>query len=150
VAEAALRKGDWDRLGALFPPGRELPDEPLAAPVLACRARYRARAGDLNAAGADLNRALLLDGASATVRALAGNAFEAMGSVNDARKQWKRALFLLPAEEATLRQSILVRLARLEERQGVPSRALQLWAEILEVNPEHAEARRRMEELTDF
>ncbi len=139
----------WDDLARLLPPDRALPEQAAAAPLFAFRARARAAAGD----GAGARRA-----AAAAVRAgpddpvvlsLAADALETLGDGETARRHWTRALFLLAGRRSSdERLGIMVRLARLEEREGSPAAALRNWRSILELQPEHAEARRRIEDLT--
>ena len=150
VAARAVRQEDWQRLAELIPPERPLPDEPPAAAVLLDRARLRIERGDREGAQADIDRALDLAGEARTVRILAGEAYEALGRIEGARQQWGRALNELGSDQATLRRDILVRMARLEDRHGRPAAALRLWRSILDLDAEHVEARRRVDDLTNF
>lgn len=144
----ALRRGEPETLADLFPPSRQLPDEPAAAPALACRALAAALRQEPQSARSDLNRALELDGSSASVLALAGEVHLALGAPDEARRCWNRALFALAESARAPRLRLLLRLARLEQEHGEPAAALRLWRSVLEIDPDHGEARRRIEELT--
>jgi tetratricopeptide (TPR) repeat protein len=143
-----LRRGDPHALGALFPPSLRLPDTPAAAPALACRAVARAVDGARETARADLQRAHRLAADDASVLSLAGEAHLALGAYDEARRTWNRALYALADSAREPRQRLLVRLARLEQEHGEPAAALRLWRNILETEPQHVEARRRVAELT--
>ncbi len=150
VASAPLRRGDWDELERLLPPDRVFPDEPAAAPLLAYRARLAAERGDAEAAARDADRALALARSNHHVLVAAGDALEAAGDHDRARSVWNRALFELGDERAPMRRNVLLRLARLEDRYGRPATALRLWRSVLDVDPAHGEARRRVDELSGF
>lgn len=148
LAARAVRRGDVDSLEALFPPGSKLPEVAEAAPVLAYRARLHAARGDESAARADLERAASLGGDAPSVKILIGEAYEAMGRTEQARRQWSEVLFALPSDATGTRLRVLVRLARLESAHGEPAVALRLWRSVQELDPEHDEARRRIRRLT--
>lgn len=150
VASAPLRRGDWDELERLLPPDRVFPDEPAAAPLLAYRARLAAERGDAEAAARDVDRALALARSNYHVLVAAGDALEAAGNHDRARTVWNRALFELGEERDPMRRNLLLRLARLEDRYGRPAAALRLWRSVLDIDPTHREARRRVDELSGF
>lgn len=144
----ALRRGEPETLAGLFPPSRRLPDEPAAAPALACSALAGALAGDPDRARSDVGRALELGGDDASVLSLAGEVYLALGARDDARRVWNRALYLLADTARAPRIRLLLHLARLEQEYGEPAAALRLWRSVLEIDPDHEEARRGIEELT--
>jgi tetratricopeptide (TPR) repeat protein len=152
VAQVAHASRRWDELRRLLPPDRELPDVPAASLLYGYRARYRAELGDAPGARGDVDRALELRGDDVTTLSLAAETLERLGDTAGARRHWTRALFLVPAsgDDARRRLGILERLARLEEREDSPARALRRWRSVLELDPDHAEARRRVDELTGF
>jgi tetratricopeptide (TPR) repeat protein len=73
-----------------------------------------------------------------------------MGDVTRARKEWNRALHDLDPGQVSARRPLLLRLARLEDLHGRPGAALRLWQAVLEIDPDHAEARRRIDDLSGF
>ncbi len=148
VAALAIRQRDWDRLDHLFSEERELPDGPQAAGVLLYHARLLARRGDDEGALEEIERALRLNGSARRVQILAGQTYDAMGELDDARRQWNRALFGLPPGEKRTRRTLLFYLAQLEERRHQPAAALRLWESLLEIDPEHREARQRVNDLS--
>jgi len=148
VAATAVGQEDWAALELLFPEDRVFPDAPAAAPVLLYRARLRAELDDSLGARADIERALRLDPASSLVQVLAGEALLAIGAADEARRRWNRVLFSLPADNLDTRGNVLRRLARLEETHGEPAAARRAWRAVLEVEPDHAEATRRVRELS--
>jgi hypothetical protein len=150
VAARKVRDGEWDALEELLPRDRDLGDAPQAAPPLIYRARLKTARGDADGALDDIRRALAISGESNLVRILAGDAFEALGDYAAARRHWNRALFDVPPDETTTRRNVLARLARLEERHGRPAIALRHWQSVLELEPSHAEALRRVRALTVF
>lgn len=150
LAARASRARDWKALGTLFPDGRELPDLPAAAPALLYRARLKAARQDPEGARQDIDRALALDGDARLVQILAGEACESLGAVEEARRHWSHALFGLRPGDLATRQLLLLRLARLEDRHGQPAAALRLWQSLIQLDPGHAEARRRVDDLTGF
>ena len=81
---------------------------------------------------------------------LVGDAQHRLGSIDLARATWHRALFRLSSDRAAARVAILVRLARLEESTGRASVALRHWRAVLDLQPDHPHARRRVAELTGF
>ena len=95
-----------------------------------------------------MTRALELDGRTPAVRVLAGEAYAVLGQSVEARRQWNRALFGLPDSARDARVRVLRLLARLEDRQGEPASALRLWRSVLEIEPSHPEAQRRIAELS--
>lgn len=148
AVRASLRR-DWDALAALFPDGRSLPAEPGAARPLLHRARLLLARDDRAGASRDLERALSLDDSIST-RTLAGEVCEELGEHERARHLWRHALFSEAGREPGFRKRLLVRLARSEERTGSPAAARRYWGEILELDPGHAEASRRLDELTGY
>ena len=149
TAGAAFARRDWLALEALLPPGKLLPETAEAAPLHAWRASLRLHLEDAEGARADLARALTLsDGAS--TRLLAGEVFEQAGDFERARAEWNRALHTLGPGRGSMRSALLLRLARLEDRRGRPAAALELWRELLALDPAHREARRRIDDLAGF
>jgi tetratricopeptide (TPR) repeat protein len=150
LAARACYAADWTTFDALFAADPALPDEPASAQALAWRARYRARAGDAAGARRDADRALQLGGASAGVRTVAGDVFAALGDDERARQEWSRALHQMEPGPSADRRTLLSRLARLEERHGRPAAALRHWRALLAIEPDHAEARSRVDDLAGF
>ncbi len=135
------RDGNRDRLLSLGPEG---------ATLVACRSRLLAAEGDRAGARADAGEAVRLAPKNAWIRLQAGISIEASGDAAEARAQWERGLFeLVPSEgNRWLRAELLTRLARLEDRVGRPADALRAWRAVLDLYPTHAEARRRIEDLS--
>ncbi len=150
AAFRALHAGDFARLAELLPSGMRLPDEPIAAGVLLHRAELRAHEGDRDGARRDIERARQLDGDNPYIRMGIGAARRAAGDYAGARAEWAGMLFDLEEGEIELRRGALQDLARLEDSHGTPAAALRAWRSLLAVSPEHAEARRRVDDLTGF
>ncbi len=147
MAELAARLGDQP-LVELFTRGRPVPETAAAAPVLMYRARAKAIRDDMEGAEHDIALGIELDPDSTLVRILAGQAYESFGAIDEARRSWNRALFMLPRSDTASRRRALVLLARLETRYGEPARALHLWESLLEIDSGNEEAKRNVAELT--
>lgn len=143
--DAAVRER-WQALRQLLPATLGLAETREAAPLFALRARWRAMEHDRAGGSRDLERALRLDFDSGHVQMLAGEACESLGDIEQARRLWQRALH----EESAPRARLLYLLARLEQRHGQPAAALRHWQSLLELEPQHAEAQRRVDDLTGF
>ncbi len=149
LAYRAYRREDWQSLAALLPADETLPADSAAAQLLIWRAHLKASRQDESGARADVETALQL-WESRTVRMLAGDLFETLGDVARARREWNRALHRTPTDQTAARRGLLQRLARLEDTHGRPAAALRLWEALLELDPEHIEARRRIDDLAGF
>jgi len=149
LAYRAHRRRDWQSLAALLPAEETLPADPAAAQLLIWRAHLKARQADESGARTDVETALQL-WESRAVRTLAGDLFETLGDVERARREWNLALHRTPTTQTAARRGLLQRLARLEDVHGRPAAALRLWEALLELDPEHAEARRRVDDLAGF
>ena len=79
-----------------------------------------------------------------------GEVHAELGDDATARDLWNRALFGLRPGATGTRRDLLVRLATLEERDGRASVALRHWQAVLALEPEHAGARARVDELSGF
>jgi len=143
----AFARGDWEALGRLL--ARPDPREPAAAPLFLWRAHLAWRAGDLQTAVQHVETALALAPDRST-RVSAGDLFLEMGQVARARTQWNRALYETDHADAAARRPLLERLARLEEEHGEPGTALRLWQAVLEIDAQHEEARRHVDDLAGF
>jgi tetratricopeptide (TPR) repeat protein len=145
AAEVAVRRGNEAEVARLVPAGLPIPEDRDHALLLVLRARGRAFTGDPEGARRDAGVAARLAPQSPTVAASAGDALERVDPVT-ARSYWMRALFLLERTDAARRSriGILLRLARLDEREGREADALRRWREVLELEPAHVEARRRV------
>jgi hypothetical protein len=148
-AARAVRQRDWVTLSRVLPAGEELPDGDETALLLAYRARARAESGDGAGARADAESAVARSGDSPTVLLHAGDALLASGEPGGARRLWSRALFAIPPRGGvgTERVRLLVRVARYEDDHGTPAAALRAWRTVLEEEPEHPEAQRRVADL---
>lgn len=146
----ALHDRDWQRLAELLPFERRLPDERAAAAILVNRAMLHAHRQDPANAIRDVERALGLAGENPNLRIAAGEAYLAAGDPAAARRMWGRLAFDLDTSQVELRRRVLEHLARLEDEQGSPAAALRAWRAVAEVEPEHAQARRRIDDLTGF
>ena len=133
----------------LLPPGKPLPAEPAAATLYVWRAHLALHRGRSDDAVADVETALRLQGSGST-HTLAGDFFEQLGDAARARREWSRALHGTSRERLSTRRGLLLRLARLEDRHGRPAAALRFWEAVLEIDPDHAEARRRVDDLSGF
>jgi tetratricopeptide (TPR) repeat protein len=149
MAGAAFGRRDWPALELLLPPGRRLPDERESAALFAWRAHLALHRGDTEEALTDIDTALRLHGA-VSIRTLAGDLFEEAGDVARARREWSRALHDTRRDLVSVRRALLLRLARLEDRHGRPAAALRFWEALLEIDPGHVEARRRVDDLSGF
>jgi tetratricopeptide (TPR) repeat protein len=148
VAARAFNQRDWTGLATLLP-AEGLPAVADAAPLYLWRAHLRLQGGDVPGARADAERALDLAPRSPSLPLAAGELFEALGDTSRARELWTGALHRAAAGTAA-RRPLLERLARLEDRHGSPAAALRRWREILAVDPGHAEALRRVDDLSGF
>lgn len=149
MAGAAYRRRDWPALERLLPPGKPLPAEREAATLHIWRAHLALQGGRSDEAVTDVETALRLQG-SGSIRTLAGDFFERMGDPARARREWSRALHGTSRESLSTRRALFLRLARLEDRHGRPAAALRFWEAVLEIDPDHAEARRRVDDLSGF
>jgi hypothetical protein len=148
AAARAVNNQDWVRLGMVLPPDGELPEKREAAVLYAYRARARAEAGDAVGTRKDTDKAAALAQHSSAVLLHAGDALRVVGEDESARRAWRRALFELSKDDTTrARARLLVRLARLEDELGQPAAALRAWREVLDEEPDHSGARRRVSEL---
>lgn len=77
-------------------------------------AREHYREGRYPDAAADLERALILDPTSATLRYNLGRVYELLGQLENAREQYARYLDLLPADQADERERTAATIARLD------------------------------------
>jgi tetratricopeptide (TPR) repeat protein len=152
LARRAVWEQDWPELRDLLPSHLGLPERPESAELFALRARARAELGDRPGALMDASKAARLAEGSPGVLLPTGDALLAAGEPDDARRNWNLALYHLPRDEArhSTRVSLLARLARLEDEHGRPAAALRAWRAVLEAEPDHREARRRVDELTGF
>jgi tetratricopeptide (TPR) repeat protein len=149
VAAAAYSRRDWPALATLLPPGEPLPAEPAAARLYVWRAHLALHRGRPDDAVADVETALRLH-ASGSIHTLAGDFFERLGDPARARREWSRALHGTAREKHATRRELFLRLARLEDRHGRPAAALRFWLAVLEIDPDHVEARRRVDDLSGF
>ena len=149
LANRAYRRQDWPSLAAVLPVDETLPAESAAGQLLIWRAHLKAHQQDERGARADVEAALQLR-ESRSVRTLAGDLYETLGDVAQARREWNRALHRTPKGQAAARRGLLQRLARLEDVHGRPTAALRLWEALLELDPEHTEAQRRVDDLMGF
>ncbi len=149
LAHRAYSRQDWQSLAALLPAAETLPADPAAAQLLIWRAHLKASQQDESGARADVETALQL-WESRSIRTLAGDLYQTLGDVARARREWNRALHRTPADQTDARRGLLRRLARLEDVHGRPAAALRLWEALLELDPEHIEARRRVDDLAGF
>jgi tetratricopeptide (TPR) repeat protein len=134
LAEWAARTEDWDRLALLLPPDRPLPPGAEHAVLWIYRARLHAARGSAEAARRDIAIGLAQAAATIEVRVGAGAALLQLGDWSAARDQWEQALHASARENVAVRRDLLERLARLEERQGDPSRARRRWQELLDLD----------------
>jgi Flp pilus assembly protein TadD len=150
-ATLAHDRADWGSVFRALPPSEPIPEGRDASRLQAYRARARLERGDVEGALGDV-AAALASGASDVRTLMAAAAVQEHAETPEAaRDSLNRALFLLGATgRTTERLAILVRLARLEQRRGEASSALRAWRSVLELAPDHAEARRRVDELTGF
>ncbi len=148
VAESMVQSGDWAGLETLFFTGTPLTESRETASLMIYRARARLYKGDVQGARNDIERALQLGGNAAYLQTLAGDAYFQMGAFDEAKRNWNAALFQIGADQVDRRRYLLLRLARLEDRHGRPAAALRMWRQLLEIDPEHEEARRRIAALT--
>ena len=148
LASKALGRKDWAALERLLPLEEDLPHGKEAASLYAYRARLKAERGDVPGARADAEEAERIGGSSISI--LVGDVLEASRDYDGAKASWSRALYSLPAGESarTTRLSLLVRLARLEEKRGNLGEALRAFRTVLKEDPDHEEARRRVAALT--
>ena len=151
-AIVAVRNKDWQTLREMFPPGKEIPEESTYALPLLFRARIRENDGDHAGAREDIQRALELGPVTGRFEIHAGETLYAIGEHLKAREYWNRAFFGLPPtssyEDAKAHLSLL--LARWEDQHGEPASALRHWQVVLALRPDHAEARRRVDDLSGF
>jgi tetratricopeptide (TPR) repeat protein len=148
LATKSADRKDWIALRSLFPEEEELPEESDAARLFAYRAMVKGLEQDRAGARQDIETALKLDPESVALQVRLGDAYDILEEHDEARKSWQGALFRLPPGQPLRRQGILLRLARLEHEHGQPAAALRHWRAILAIDSEHAEARRRVQELT--
>ncbi len=87
---------------------------PPEAVELFTSAREHYREGRYAEAAADLERALILDPTSATLRYNLGRVYELLGQLEDARAQYSRYLELLPEDQGEERERTRATIARLE------------------------------------
>lgn len=148
-AEGPFWRDDAAALAAIVPSGMPIPDVPEAPWLHAFRARVRAEAGDVAGAKADAARAVAAAPGAHGVLEAAARAVESAGDADTAASYLRRARFALPHDAPrAARERVLVSLARLADRSGSGAESLRAWRLVLEVSPEHAEARRRVEALT--
>ncbi len=148
LASRAVSRGDWKALEELLPLEETLPSSPAAARLFAYRARLRAERGDAPGARADAARAEAQDGTA--VLLVVADALAAAGDFDGARSRYSGALYRLPSGEdaRASRIALLLKLARLEERRGRLGEALRRFRAVLEIDPEHAESKRRVAAIT--
>ena len=147
LARLATRAGDWGELERWVGDDR-LPVEGRGPELLAFRARLHAERDIPDAAERDLANALAAARNSPSVLLLAGDVQQRLGSIERARQSWNQALFRLKPERKSTRVALFVRLADLEETAGRASVALRHWRAVLELDPSHVRAQRRVSELT--
>ncbi len=149
LARLAMRAANWDELERWA--GREtIPAEGRGLELLTYRARLHAERGRSEDAERDLNIVLASANAGPGNLILVGDVQRRLGSLELARQTWNRALFRLSPERKPIRVALLVRLADLEESGGQAGVALRHWRAVLELDPSHARARRRVTALTGF
>jgi tetratricopeptide (TPR) repeat protein len=138
---------DWDALAALLPDDAVWPPSATSAGLYSLRALTREYQGDAAGARRDVEIALS-NARNRLVHILAGDLFVKLEEPERARTEWTTALF--QAKGWGARRALVLRLARLEDEWGRPAAALGYWRQIAAKEPNHVEARRRIEDLTGF
>ena len=145
AGQVAASRDETAALARLVPKDLPVPEDRGHAPLLALRARTRALGGDTAGAHRDAELATRLAPADPWVALAAGDALQTVDP-EAARAVWTRALYALGRGEAFRagRVAMLVRLARLAEREGRAVEALRRWREVLAIDDAHAEAAGRV------
>ncbi len=150
-AARAWPAGDTEKMRSLFPEDLALPEDPDYALLFAFQGIGRAAAGDRAGMERSLETALDLLPRNPSVLQAAGDAWILMQEPTAAVRLWKRGLYFAGKDAPPpVRIGLLLRLARMEEKEGRPARALDHWREILLLAPDHREARGRVDDLTGF
>lgn len=147
VGAIAEGRGRFDEVARLVPPTIRFEESQRTARLIALRAMSRGLHGDADGARRDAARAAALAGGDAGVFVVAGDALQQL-EPGSARVYWERALHAAKDAPPPSRVWILTRLARLDEAEGHASDALRRWREVESLSPGHAEASRRIAELT--
>jgi tetratricopeptide (TPR) repeat protein len=151
LAARALAAGDTDRFQAVFDQPLVIPVEPEHALLFGFRAVSGALKADREAMVRDLNTALELQGRNPSILRVCGDAWNRLGEPEQAADLWRRGLFQPSGSyPASVRIELLVRLALYEEDRMRFRIALDYWRQILALNPDHARAGQRVDELTGY
>jgi tetratricopeptide (TPR) repeat protein len=103
------------------------------------------RAGDLDAAAAELQKAVADPRVARDARVALAGCFQAKGYLDLARKEYERALEGAPADERT--KEILYNLGAIAESEGNPSEARGFYARIFEVDIGYRDVAAKMEQF---
>ncbi len=149
LAIRAFQATDYEALTALLAERDDLPRERGSARLLGLRAVARAAGPSREPVLEDVRAARSLLPDDPHTMMYCATALERAGDPAGARDLWIRAAFLAGSNDR-LELSALVRLARLEDREGSAASALRTWRAVLRIEPDHLEARRRVDDLTGF
>ncbi len=116
--------------------------------MLALRARVHVERGRNAEAENDLRTVQAAADGAPHLLILIGDVQLCLGKAELARGSWNQALFQTDSANKPRRIALLVRLADLEETDGRASVALRHWRSVIDLDPEHPRARRRVAELT--
>lgn len=150
LSRFAAQRSDWDSLERWVLRVDPIPLEPRGLELTLFRARLHAERGRRAKAEEDLDAVYAVAADKPYVLTFVGDVAQRLGAMDLARRSWNQALFLLSGDHRSLRVSIHLRLGELEEREGRASVALRHWRSVLELQPDHPRARKRVAELTGF
>jgi O-antigen ligase/tetratricopeptide (TPR) repeat protein len=148
AADEALRRGVVAAFRAIIPTTLAVPAGPLGVALLAHRARAKGLAGDREGARTDAWAAAREGDEEAGPLLRAGDALEAVGEITVARDLFTRAAHAARSERgSSLRIAALLRVARLDEREGRAGDALRVSRDVLALDPRNREAADRVDRL---
>ncbi len=147
LARLAGNREDWDALER-WTAREEIPAEGRGLELLALRARVHVERGRNAEAENDLRTVQAAADGAPHLLILIGDVQLCLGKAELARGSWNQALFQTDSANKPRRIALLVRLADLEETDGRASVALRHWRSVIDLDPEHPRARRRVAELT--
>lgn len=146
AALVAAGDGRLVDLGELLPDDLALAEDADHAVLLALRARVEARRGAADRTEALAAAAERASGDDPSVLEIGAQALLEAGRVDGARSMWTKALWSLPAVDATreTRLRLALSLARLERDHGRAGDAMRAFRSVLEIDPGNVEARRQL------